>query len=126
MWGGATEAKLHGMGIRTIGELAQADEKMISANLKKAGRIVQGYARGSDLEPYVFTHEANKGYGNSMTAPIDVVTEEYARHLILSLCETVGARLREDHVRISVVSVHITTYQFEYGGKQMQLMSRRT
>ena len=121
--GRATEAKLHGMGIRTIGELAQADEKMISANLKKAGRIVQGYAWGSDLEPYVFTHEANKGYGNSMTAPVDVVTEEYARHLILSLCETVGARLREDHVRISVVSVHITTYQFEYGGKQLQLMS---
>lgn len=121
--GRATEVKLHGLGIRTIGDLAAADEKMISANLKKAGRIVQSYARGGDLEPYVFTHEANKGYGNSMTAPVDVVTEEYARHLLLSLCETVGARLREDNVKITVVSVHITTYQFEYAGKQMQLMS---
>ena len=121
--GRATEAKLHGLGIRTIGDLAAADDKMISANLKKAGRIVQSYARGGDLEPYVFTHEANKGYGNSMTAPVDVVTEEYAHHLLLSLCETVGARLREDNVKITVVSVHLTTYQFEYAGKQMRLMS---
>ena len=121
--GRMTAAKLNGLGIHTIGELAAADGEMISAHLKKAGRIVHGYAQGHDLEPYVFTHEANKGYGNSLTAPVDVVTEAYARHLLLSLCETVGMRLREDGVKISVVSVHLTTYQFEYEGKQMQLMS---
>ena len=91
--GRMTAAKLNGLGIHTIGELAAADGEMISAHLKNAGRIVQGYAQGHDLEPYVFTHEANKGYGNSLTAPVDVVTEEYARHLLLSLCETVGMRL---------------------------------
>ncbi|MBQ8298837.1 MAG: DNA polymerase IV, partial [Clostridia bacterium] len=37
--------------------------------------------------------------------------------------ETVGARLRTDGVKISVISVHITTYQFQYSNKQMQLMS---
>ena len=121
--GKATTKKLHALGIRTIGELAQAEEAMIQAHLKKPGLIVQGYARGEDLEPYMFTHEANKGYGNSLTAPIDVVTAEYAKHLLLSLCETVGARLRADGVKISVVAVHITTYQFQYSNKQMQLMS---
>lgn len=121
--GKATTKKLHALGIHTIGELAQADEEMIQAHLKKPGLIVQGYARGGDLEPYMFTHEANKGYGNSLTAPIDIVTAEYAKHLLLSLCETVGARLRTDGVKISVISVHITTYQFQYSNKQMQLMS---
>lgn len=121
--GRATTAKLHRLGIQTIGELAAADEGLIAAHLKTAGRVVQGYARGEDLQPYVFTHEANKGYGNSLTAPRDVVTEEYARHLILSLCETIGMRLREDHVKVSVVSVYITTYLFEFSGKQTQLMS---
>lgn len=119
--GKATAAKLHRLGIHTIGELAQADEEMIRAHLKTPGAIVQGYARGEDLQPYLFTHEANKGYGNSLTAPVDVVTEEYARHLMLSLCETVGMRLRSDHVKISVVSVHITTCEFQYVNKQMQL-----
>lgn len=121
--GKATAAKLHRLGIFTIGELAQADEEMIQAHLKTPGEIIQGYARGGDLRPYIFTHEANKGYGNSLTAPVDIVTEEYARHLMLSLCETVGMRLRSDHVKISVVSVHLTTCEFQYFNKQMQLFT---
>ncbi|MDE5597039.1 MAG: DNA polymerase IV, partial [Lachnospiraceae bacterium] len=121
--GKATTAKLHRLGIYTIGELAQADEDMIRAHLKTPGKIIQGYARGEDLQPYMFTHEANKGYGNSLTAPVDVVTEEYAEHLMLSLCETVGMRLRSDSVKISVVSVHITTCEFQYAHKQMQLLT---
>lgn len=121
--GRATAKKLLSLGIRTIGELATADEEMIKAYLKTPGRIIQGYARGEDLQLYMFTHEANKGYGNSMTAPQDVTDSDYAKHLLLSLCETVGARLREDDVKISVVAVHITTYEFEYFNKQMQLMT---
>lgn len=121
--GKATTAKLHRLGIYTIGELAQADEEMIRAHLKTPGRIIQGYARGEDLQPYMFIHEANKGYGNSLTAPVDIVTEEYARHLMLSLCETVGMRLRGDNVKISVVSVHITTCEFQHAHKQMQILT---
>jgi len=121
--GKATTKKLVSLGIRTIGDLAQADEEMIKAHLKLPGQIVQGYARGEDLQPYMFTHEANKGYGNSLTAPQDIVTMEYAQHLLLSLCETVGARLRSDGVKIRVVSVHITTYEFQHANRQMQLMT---
>lgn len=121
--GRATAAKLHRLGIYTIGDLAQADDGLIRAHLKLPGQIVQGYARGGDLEPYMYSHESNKGYGNSMTAPVDITSTEYARHLMLSLCETVGTRLRDDNVRISVVSVHITTCEFHYENKQMQLLT---
>ena len=71
----------------------------------------------------MISHEANKGYGNSLTAPVDIVTQEYAKHLLLSLSETVGARLRADNVMISVVSVHLTTCEFKRMNKQMQLDS---
>ncbi|MBQ8815543.1 MAG: DNA polymerase IV [Lachnospiraceae bacterium] len=121
--GRATTKKLFSLGIKTIGELANADEWVIKTHLKLLGQIIQGYARGEDLQPYMFTHEANKGYGNSLTAPMDIVTTEYAKHLLLSLCETVGARLRADKVKISVVSVHYTTFEFFHAGKQMQLLS---
>ena len=47
------------------------------------GQIVQGYAGGKDLEPYMFGHETNKGYGNSLTAPVDITSIEYADHLLL-------------------------------------------
>ncbi len=121
--GRATVEKLNKVGIQTIGELAQADEGMIRSLLKKHGQTIQGFARGGDLDPGMISHEANKGYGNSMTAPIDVVTEEYAKHLLLSLSETVGTRLRADGVMISVVSVHLTTCEFQRMNKQMQLDS---
>ncbi len=121
--GRATVEKLHRVGIRTIGELAQADEGMIRSQFKKHGQTIQGFARGCDMDPDMVFHEANKGYGNSMTAPVDIVTMEYARHILLSLCETVGTRLRHDQVRISVVSVHLTTCEFQRMNKQMQLDS---
>ncbi len=121
--GRATVEKLHRVGIRTIGELARADEGMIRSQLKKHGQTIQGFARGCDMDPDMVSHEANKGYGNSMTAPVDIVTMEYARHILLSLCETVGTRLRHDQVRISVVSVHLTTCEFQRMNKQMQLDS---
>lgn len=121
--GRATAKKLYALGIKTIGELANADEAMLRAHLKSMGGVIQGYARGEDLQPYMFTHDANKGYGNSLTAPQDIVTREYAGHLLLSLCETVGARLRTDNVKVSVVAVHITTNEFTRASRQMQLLT---
>ena len=121
--GKATAARLHRLGIYTIGELACADEDMIRAHLHLCGSIVQGYARGKDLSECMFTHAPNKGYGNSMTAPVDVTDAEYARHLLLSLCETVGSRIRADHAQISAVSVHITSCEFVRESTQMQLMT---
>ena len=86
MAGPALSGRLRRLGIRTIGELADADPEFIRTHLKRPGEVLQGYARGRELEPYIFTHEENKGYGNSMTAPADILTEEYACHLLLSLC----------------------------------------
>ena len=121
--GPATTKKLHALGITTIGELAQADPLLIRTRLKKMGEIVQGYANGRDLQPFMFQPAANKGYGNSLTAPRDVTSMEYACLLLLSLCETVGARIRSDEVKIRVVAVHITTYDFQYSSSQLQLPS---
>ena len=121
MAGPVLSGRLRSLGIRTIGELADADPEFIRTHLKRPGEVLQGYARGRELEPYIFTHEENKGYGNSMTAPADILTEEYACHLLLSLCETVGARLRHDGVRAAVVGVHITTCEFQRFSRQRKL-----
>lgn len=121
--GPATTKKLYALGITTIGELAKADPLLIRTRLKKMGEIVQGYANGRDLQPFMFQPAANKGYGNSLTAPRDVTTMDYACLLLLSLCETVGARIRSDEVKIRVVAVHITTYDFQYSSSQLQLSS---
>lgn len=121
--GRTTASKLHRLGIFTIGDLAKAGDDLIKAHLKLPGQIIQGYAKGEDLQPYMFTHDANKGYGNSLIAPMGITTKEYVRHLMLSLCETIGARLRNDNVKVGVVSVHITTCEFVYENRQVQLLT---
>lgn len=121
--GRATEKKLYNLGIHTIGELAHTDISILRQHMKKQGEVIWNYANGNDLLPYIYSQEINKGYGNSMTAPMDIEDAVYAKHIILSLCETVGMRLRADNVKIACVSVSIVTCLFEHGSKQKQLLS---
>ena len=120
--GPATASRLNRLGILTIGELAHADPDMLRAVLKKQGEIIQGYANGRELEPYLFAEQPAKGYGNSITAPADVTDRRTASLLLLSLCETVGMRLREDGAQVSCVQVELVTSQFLRASRQGQLM----
>lgn len=121
--GRATQKKLLSMGITTIGELANSDLDLVKAALKKHGEIIWNYAHGSELVEHLYEKMPNKGYGNSITLPKDADNKSYAHKVILSLCETVGMRIRMDSVKISVVSVSIKSCFFEYEGKQKQLQS---
>lgn len=121
--GRATYTKLKKLGITTIGELANADINIIRENLKKPGEIIYNYANGGELEEYVATLPKAKGYGNSLTAPWDVTTFDFAEHIPLSLCETTAFRIRADNVKIACVDIHLVFANFEYTGTQMQLNS---
>ncbi len=121
--GRATQKKLLSLGILSIGELAQTDLEIIKSHLKKQGEIIWNYAWGKELVEYMYKPINPKGYGNSITLPVDATNVIYARKIILSLCETVGMRIRADGVKVSVVSVSIKTSLFEYSTKQTQLLS---
>jgi len=64
---------------------------------------------------------ANKSYGNSITISYDVTDAETAKIFLLSLCETIGARIRMDGAFISMVSVSIVDFNFHRQSHQMQL-----
>lgn len=106
--GRSAEQKLARMGIRTIGELAEADPVFLRSRLKKQGEILRAYANGKDLSPVLEEIPPNKGYGNSTTTPYDVETAEDAHKVLLALAETLGSRLRRDGVRASVICVTVT------------------
>lgn len=119
--GKATENKLHAMGIRTIGQLAQTDPKLLRYHLHKHGEVIWGFANGQDMSEVMAEPEANKGYGNSTTIAFDVTDRETAKQVLLGLAETVAARLRSDGVKIGVVSVSIRNYRLETYGHQITL-----
>ena len=119
--GRATYRKLKGIGITTIGELARSDPDILRRHLGKQGEVIWGFANGIDLSAVEAEAPPNKGYGNSTTVAFDVCDAETAKLVLLSLAETLGARLRKDGVKVGVVAVGIRDYLFEYHSHQISL-----
>lgn len=119
--GRSTAKRLHTLGIHTIGELARMEPEILSLHLKKHGEDIWNYANGRELDASVFEASKTKGYGNSITVPQDIADKETALQVLLSLCETVGARLRQDGVKVSVVGVQLRDSQFVNRSRQNML-----
>lgn len=122
--GHSTAEKLKKLGIRTIGELAHTDLSLLRSHFKKHGEVIWSYANGQDTDILLRDkNSANKGYGNSITTHYDVTDRQTALRILLSLCETVGARLRADKSYISVVSVVLVDQEFHHTSRQTTLSS---
>ena len=121
--GPATVRKLRALGIKTIGDLAASDLDLLKRHLKKQGEFIWNYANGRDVSPFLRELPQNKGYGNSMTTPSDVTDRETAEQVILSLTETVCARLRADGMEAACVGISITDREFRHGSGQTTLIS---
>lgn len=121
--GNATEKKLHRMGIYTIGELAHAEVGDLRRKLHKHGETIWHLANGRNADPLQPVAADNKGYGNAMTTPWDVTDLAYGQQVLLSLCETVAARMRRDGQTGRCVTVQLRTSQFESFSSQRQLPS---
>ena len=110
--GAATESKLKKMGIYTIGELAKTDLQIIRKKLGKHGETIWHFANGRNADAVTPEPAENKGYGNSVTTATDVTSREEGHQVLLSLCETVAARMRKDGKNGACVTVHLRTNEF--------------
>ncbi len=107
--GKSTAKKLNSIGVKTIGELATMDEKLLVSLLGKMGSVLWGFANGYDNSPVrkENTHAAIKSVGNSTTTSRDLTTDEDVKIIIYVLSESVAARLRENGFRCRTVEISI-------------------
>ena len=119
--GGATERKLKSLGIYTIGDLALTNPAILKKRLGKHGETIWHYANGRNAEMVTPEPEENKGYGNSTTTSEDVVTYAHAHQVLLSLCETLAMRMRQDGKFGRCVSVLLRTNEFHHFSHQTVL-----
>ena len=119
--GHATEKKLKGLGIYTIGDLAMTDCSVLKKRLGKHGETIWHYANGRNADFVTPEPEENKGYGNSTTTSEDVLTYAHAYQVLLSLCETTAMRMRKDGKCGRCVSVHLRTNEFQHYSHQILL-----
>ncbi len=119
--GKATAAKLHTLGIHTIGELAKSDRGMLHHHLKSTGDTIWKFANGIDEVVSGRKNQEAKGYSNETTTSHDVTEKEEAEEILLSLVEQVSGRLRADGKKAEVVSVGIKDAWFVSSSHQCVL-----
>ena len=113
--------KLQKMGIKTIGDLAKCDEKLLIKNFGKYGKMIWEYSNGIDNEEVNYIKEKPKNIGNSITLPYDYNDIEKIEEVLLALVEQVSYRLRNQEMFANVVNVQIKTNEFKVFSHQRKL-----
>ena len=121
--GKATNGILFKVGIRTIGDLANANKKFLISRLGKMGEMIHDYANGIDESP---VKEANaerdiKSMGNGMTFKRDLVGYEEIKKGVLTLADEVGSRMRKQELKCRALSVQIKNPYFKSISRQKTL-----
>ncbi len=107
--GSSTKKKLNLYSIKTIGDLANCDTKLLLSLLGKNGIMLQNFANGheyADDVPYL-QEPAIKSIGNSTTTPRDLITDEDVRIVLYVLCESVAGRMRDHDFACRTVQIYI-------------------
>lgn len=123
--GKAGASRLRNHGITTIGELAQTDEGVLTSLLGKSGSQLKAAAMGLDDSPVAHVEEYTepKSIGNGMTFPRDIHTREEILAGLLLLCDSVGARLRQQKLYASTLQVQIKDPALKVISRQKPLPS---
>lgn len=103
--GKKTEIALASMGVKTIGDLADASPELLRMRLGKAGEMIYHYARGEDESPVSVVREDAKSVGNGFTFRHDLVKKEECRVGIEFLAEEIGRRLRAEGMKCATVQL---------------------
>ena len=122
--GKSTAETLRNLGVHTIGDLALADEGLLTRFLGKRGRQLRVYARGEDDEPVKWEKKKEdlKSIGNSSTLPKDITDREEVKRWFFVLSESVSARLRAADVgRANTVHIVVRNERLEDTTCQMKV-----
>jgi DNA polymerase IV len=122
LWGAGpkAQARLHQLGLHTIGDVANADAKLLSAKLGSAGLHFHTLAQAEDPRP-VIGRQAPKSVGSEHTLDEDVRDKaDITLHLRRS-ADTIGRRLRKKNYAAFGVGIKLKTADFQIVTRQHRL-----
>jgi len=105
--GSRTADKLLRLNIRTIGELAAAEENMLMDRFGVYGSWMKRAANGYDDSPVEPLHEAPKSIGHTTTLPADLTERDQYRRVLLNLADQTTRRLRHQRMVCSTIQITI-------------------
>lgn len=121
--GPATRKKLMKMNILTIGDLADADVRLLQKTLGKNGVNLCHMANGDDssFDPKVPVDEPFKSFGNTVTTPKDLTDEADILAMLYILSGSVSMRLRKHSLKAKCVKMNIKYSDFTILNRQLTL-----
>ena len=122
LWGAGpkTQARLHQLGLRTIGDVANADPKLLSAKLGSAGLHFHTLAQAEDPRP-VIGRQASKSVGSEHTLDEDVCDKADIKLHLRRSADTIGRRLRKKNYAALGVGIKLKTADFQIVTRQHRL-----
>lgn len=121
MLGKKTVPILNNLNIKTIGDLAKCDKKLLEKKFGKHGVLIWEYANGIDDSKVMYEKSKPKSIGNSITLPLDLVEREKIETVLLQIVELVTYRLRKWELLANVVSVQLRSSNFKDYSHQKKL-----
>ncbi len=123
LWGigEASEKQLRGLGITTIGQLAQYPLEVLVKRFGKRGYELHEHANGRDDSPVNTEHEDPKSVSQEYTFERDESDEQALLLRLLWQSEQVGARLRKYGLKGNVVHLKLRRSDFLTITRQMRL-----
>lgn len=122
LWGVGPKAekKLAALGLKTIGDVANASPALLRSALGSSAEAFRLRARGVDPRP-VAPRSQRKSLSAEQTLDVDVAGESAIRPLVLELSETVSFRLRRAGLLAGGVRVKLKTASFQTRSRQTTL-----
>lgn len=123
--GKSTLAKLHSIGVNTIGDIVNLGKDNLTNMFGKAGTELYMNAAGlGDTEvKNIDTHREIKSIGNSTTFRYDLTTFESAVPEIQALSDSIASRMRKSKVKCRGVQVTVKDNEFKVITRQRMLDS---
>ena len=121
--GKAAQETLAQLQVRTVGQLAASDRALVAKRLGKMGEMIHDYANGLDESPVRAADDTReiKSVGNGMTYRRNLVGLEDIRLAVLTLSDSVSARMRRHGVKCRTVQVLIRDPGFKSISRQRAL-----
>ena len=121
-----TSEKLRNIGVKTIGDAAALDKKLLCSLLgEKSGEYIHESSNGRGSDIVSGEREAAKSYSNETTLPTDIRVSTYDKEMpvvIKWLSESVSKRLKKDEAEGYTISVSAKTSSFKRRSKQTTLV----
>ena len=123
--GKSTASRLISLGIRTIGDAANADYDFLCSILGENGaNYIYSSANGYGSTNVSVEYEDAKSYSNETTLKSDLTADSYDKEIdpiLKYLSDKVSKRLKKDSVYGSTITVSVKTGNFKRHSAQMQI-----